>query len=174
MKGEGMRYLILASVIVAIIATACNLQPSDPTISSKRQQVENTLQNIAISFEQDKNYTASEIYDILEKHLNDNHDIFGAAWASAPDNAMKVNVYYIYRDGNTYVTRSEEKVTILSGTLEWYSLPLKTKKLEWSKPYKVKSHSDDTLTLITCSMPIKKSNGDLEAIIACDYLIDQK
>ncbi len=169
-----MRYVLIAALLVCTILTACNIQENSPAVSTRRQKVEKTLRELSTSFEQDKSYKRSEIFDLLEECLHKNEDIFGAAWASPPDSEMKVNVYYIFRDGKTYVTRTEENVAILSGTLSWYSQPLKSGNLEWNKPYKVESTSGQELTLITCSMPIKKSSGDLEAIIACDYLINRK
>lgn len=172
--GVMMKYLVVAMMLVGLVIAACEIKEDSPAVSGRRQQVEKTLQALSISFEQNRKYSREEIFELLEKCLTKNTDIFGAAWASPPDSEKKVSVYYIFRDGGTFVTRTEENVAVMGGTLEWYSLPLKTGKLEWCKPYKVESADGKELTLITCSMPIKNGASNLEAIIACDYLINRK
>lgn len=136
-------------------------------VTTGKRGIEQSLSELAKQIQPSKPYGEQEIYQLLQDVLK-NRNIFGAAWAT-PTSHSQANVYYVYVDGQSLVTRSDQGVDTADPAYAWFRKPLTTGSSGWSQPYQVEDHAGNRLTLVTYSLPAKLSNGTL--IIACDYLI---
>lgn len=166
--------LLTVGLIVVMICGCAGISggaKSGP--GATRQDVEKSLQNLAGRINPEKKYSASEIYALLEDVLHKNERIFGAAWAIPLQEENKADLYYIYADGQTYVTRTENRMDTTEDYMGWYRIPLRGGGAGWSRPYQIDDGNGNRLSLITYSLAIK-ANDRTTAVIACDYLIKKE
>lgn len=117
----------------------------------------------------------SSIYDLLEKHLDENPEVFGAAFALAPferNGEMVRGAYYVYREGESISHKDiAESYDYVSDP--WYAKPVQLGEPVWSEPYYDEAGAGADVLMTTYSVPIYDEDGTLVGVVTGDLLIEK-
>lgn len=167
----GFAGLVLAALL--FIPGGCAESAGGGSAGATRQDVEKALHTLERKIDPAKKYDSAAIYLMLEDMLHNNQRIFGAAWAIPQEDPQRADLYYMFVDGGTFVTRSDSGADTGAEHMGWYRIPLRSGSAGWSRPYQVDDGMGNRLSLITYSLPVMQQNRPT-AVIACDYLIKKE
>lgn len=114
-----------------------------------------------------------EIYNQLKDLVSDDDLVYGAVLAFAPNIHKSKELFapYVIADSGGFIAFDlAQRIDYTGSEREWYSIPAKTKKPYWTRPYLAPAVGNKPL--ITYSYPIVKE-GVLQAILEVDIdLVD--
>jgi hypothetical protein len=116
---------------------------------------------------------SSSVYDLLEKHLDRNPEVFGAAFAFAPferNGQMVKAAYYVYRDGEV-IKRKDIAEDYDYSSDPWYAEPVRLGDAVWSEPYYDEAGAGADMLMTTYSVPVYNGEGILIGVLTGDLLI---
>lgn len=135
--------------------------------------LEPRLEAFAAKFTGQTQIDKPAVFALLREYLQQNPDIFGAAFAYAPVNANGSTLLsspYVFRtpDGLAEKDLAESYAYTEEA---WYSRPVELARSVWSDPYFDEGGGD--VWMITYSVPVYDTEGSLLGVVTSDLPADQ-
>ncbi|MEN6462924.1 MAG: SpoIIE family protein phosphatase [Syntrophomonas sp.] len=105
-------------------------------IETVQHGIEITVQGITTAVESSQ-LTIPKMYEIIERTLKKNPEVYGAAVALDP-NVLGNNCYtspYVYRQGSSFIRKDLGDSNYKYNMWDWYTLPREMGHPVWSEPY---------------------------------------
>lgn len=155
-----MRYIKLFLSIITICSYSyaySDVKVDEGSVSKEDKiKTEKALSKLVDELITSGQINPSSMCGTLKNYLNENPNIYGAAFAFVPqerDGKQFKSAPYVYRDGTIFKEKSLE--TNYDYTKEkWYSEPVKLRKQVWSEPYYDVNGAGADVLLTTYSIPV--------------------
>jgi len=163
----------LAFSLCALLAAGCassgdNAERSGADVAAMKEVVETRLDALALEFGAVRDLDAQDAFGMLEKHLAGNPEIYGAAFAFAPEEregeVVKSSPYVFRAAGGLVRKDLAESYDYVSE--QWYSRPVEIGRAVWSDPYFDEGGGD--IWMITYSVPIYEPDSVLIGVLTSD------
>jgi hypothetical protein len=127
--------------------------------------------DLASRFGASGDLTAPVVFNLLRRHLEENPEIYGAAFAFAPverDSALIKSSPYVFRSGGDAAGFVEKDLAAsYDYTAEaWYAEPVKKGKALWSAPYFDAGGGE--IWMVTYSVPVYDAESRLVGVVTSD------
>lgn len=116
---------------------------------------------------------SEQIYQLLERLVMDNEELYSAAVALEPAALGYSTAYtapYVFRSWNRAVRDDLGKHAQPYFVQDWYALPRMMKQAVWSEPYRAESGGN--ALMVSYSKPIYASNGKFLGVVTCDISLE--
>ena len=173
----GTAALRSVSVVCALATAGCGGSGNDAEKTpagevEKMAMVEARLGALAPQFAAFQVSDEQKVFEILRTHLEENPDIYGAAFAFAPvelEGDVVKSSPYVFRGGTGFVEKNlAESYDYVSE--QWYSQPVEQGKAVWSDPYFDEGGGD--IWMVTYSVPLYNGDSQLTGVLTSDLPVD--
>jgi len=110
---------------------------------------------------------------LLTEYLQQDPDIYGAAFAFAPrvvDGVTTKAAPYIFRQADVFIEKDLiDNYDYTAPDKEWYASPVKEGKPSWSKPYYDKGGGK--AWMVTYSVPVYNKGNRLLGVVTSDVIL---
>jgi sigma-B regulation protein RsbU (phosphoserine phosphatase) len=144
-------------------------------IETVQRGVEKVVQASASRVE-DGERSPERVRVMLTRAVRENPEIYGAAFAYAPETASggtRLSAPYVYRTGGKLIFKDLGAGNYRYDIWDWYTLPRDLKRPVWSEPYF--DEGGGGALMVTYSVPVFDGSGaarKLVGVVACDVSLD--
>jgi sigma-B regulation protein RsbU (phosphoserine phosphatase) len=167
--------LTLAFLLCSFCLGAIGQDQVSPEAKAK---VENATNLLAERLESNGTVNPAEIFSILWNQIEENPEIYGAAFAFAPayeNGTLILSAPYVYRDGDT-IKEKYLPDNYNYPASQWYAKPVELQQPAWSDPYYDNGGAGADVLMTTYSVPIFTADKvpRLIGVLTGDLLIEKK
>jgi sigma-B regulation protein RsbU (phosphoserine phosphatase) len=167
--------LTLAILVCSFCLEAIGEDQVSPEAKAK---VENATNLLAERLESNGTVNPTEIFSILRNQIEENPEIYGAAFAFAPvyeNGTLILSAPYVYWDGDAIKEKYLPK-DYNYPVSQWYAKPLELQQPAWSDPYYDNGGAGADVLMTTYSVPIFTTDKvpRLIGVLTGDLLIEKK
>ncbi|WP_461482588.1 cache domain-containing protein [Porticoccus sp.] len=141
---------------------------------AKTDMVERRLGALALQFGAIQVSDERKVFEMLRAYLEENPDIYGAAYAFAPvelDGVVVKSSPYVFRGEAGFVER-DLAVSYDYVSEQWYSQPVERGMAVWSDPYFDEGGGD--IWMVTYSVPVYDGDSRLSGVLTSDLPAPEK
>jgi hypothetical protein len=163
---------------LCLLATGCGRpDKASREEAGKRAAVEAQVGVLASRFGAGGDLTGPAVFTLLRRHLEENPEIYGAAFAFAPverDGALIKSSPYVFRSGGDTAGFVEKDLALSYdyATEAWYAEPVKVGKALWSAPYFDAGGGE--IWMVTYSVPVYDSESRLVGVVTSDLPTEER
>jgi len=175
-----MKKTMLFGTCLALIFLICGSGAlgQDAISPEAKARVEDATNSLAERLISNETTNLTEIYGLLCDQLRDNPDIYGAAFAFAPeekDGRQILAAPYVYRDGDT-IKQKDLPESYNYPESQWYAQPVRLMRPEWSEPYYDDGGAGANILMTTYSVPLfaRDEAHRLIGVLTGDLLIKKE
>jgi sigma-B regulation protein RsbU (phosphoserine phosphatase) len=149
--------------------------PGNPEAKAR---VENATNLLAEKLGSNESVNSTEIFSLLRNQIEENPDIYGAAFACAPLNENGTQILfapYVYRDGEA-IKEKYLPDNYDYPESQWYAEPVRLQQPVWSDPYYDDGGAGADVLMTTYSVPVFTEDKvpRLIGVLTGDLLIEKK
>ena len=147
---------------------------AESALSTTVMQMNKILESVEIAVENmswavTDQQRKEDLYDIVQRLVENNPFISGSAIAFEPNSAASDQRFYApfaYRKGNRILTKQLGSETYRYHQMEWYTEPERTGKPQWCEPYI--DEGGGNILMTTYSLPLFDRSGNFYGVFTAD------
>ncbi len=150
----------------------------DQVSPEAKARVENATNLLAKKLGSNETVNPTEIFSLLRNQIEENPNIYGAAFAYAPVNENGTQILsapYVYRDGDA-IKEKYLPDDYNYPESQWYAEPVRLQQPVWSDPYYDDGGAGADVLMTTYSVPVFTEDKvpRLIGVLTGDLLIEKK
>jgi len=162
-----------ALVVELKTTTAIPAMPQREVSPAIKRRVDKELTVFAASLADRKTLQKPDLFGLLTECIKQDPDIYGAAFAFAPQISEGVVVKtapYVYRHGDVFVEKDLiDNYDYTTPEQQWYAKPVAERKATWSRPYYDRGGCD--AWIVSYSVPLFGGDHQLLGVVRSDVLL---